>query len=158
QSLYAPQGEGGALLLSVPAYFRASAGSGIVWTGLGAAGMLLLRGRFRALALIGGAALLLGVVVANSRLWVLPLSLVLYPERAVYWVTPLTAVALALAWQSLAPGFRRSALVRAVVLSLLVCFGSAAHLRHFQRPATLPAITRAEWDALGWAHNNLDPC
>jgi hypothetical protein len=157
QAGYAPRGDGWELLLSVPAYVKTGAGSTGVWPGVLALGVLLARKRFRAAAAVAGAALLLCLVVANSRHWVLPLSLVLYPERAVYWATPLAAAATALAWRSLPAGLRASGRLRLALVAALVAAGGFRHAAGYQCYAFHPAISRAEWHALRWSARHLDP-
>jgi hypothetical protein len=157
QAGFAPQGEGWELLLAVPAYIKTFAGSGGVWPGVAAAVVLLCLRRFRVVAALAASALLLCLVVANSRVWALPLSFLLYPERAVYWATPLAAVAMALAWRSLPLQVRASASLRLALLLILVPLACVHHVHKFQRLALRPEITRQEWAALRWAEHHLDP-
>jgi hypothetical protein len=156
QKDYAPAGEGWALLRSVPYYVRRGAGNAGVLGGVLASFVLLWHRRWAALAVLLAGTILLCLLVANSRVWLLPMSMLLYPERVIYWATPLAAVAMALAWQALTPQVRRSRIVQVAVVGILVIFGIASHIHGYQRMALCPVVTELEWEALCWAEENLD--
>ncbi len=105
QAGYAPAGEGWGLLLTTPTNLVSTAGSAGVWPGIFAAAALLIwRRRLRSLIALAIVALLLCVLLVNSKFWFLPLSFLLYPERVVYWVTPLAAIPMAMAWREACAG------------------------------------------------------
>jgi hypothetical protein len=153
---YVPTGEGWELLWSVPSYIKTTAGSVGVWPGGLAAVVLLIRGWFRAAAALAVAFVLLCFVVADSRFWVLPMSILLYPDRAVYWATPLAAVGMAMAWRSLGSGVRGLVFLRVMLLGILIPAAGLKHVQCFQRDAMAATVSRAEWGALVWSAKNLN--
>jgi hypothetical protein len=151
-----PTEDGWQLLRVVPAYIKTNAGSVGVWPGVVAVVVLLIRGWFRAAAALAGAFVLLCCVVADARFWVLPMSILLYPERAVYWATPLAAVAMTLAWRSLGSGVRGLVSLRVALLGILIPAAGLKHVQGFQRDAIAATVSRAEWSALLWSAANLN--
>ena len=87
--------------LSAWDFVRKDSGSFIVLAGFAAGGVLALRRQWGTAFLLAAAWISLATVVANSRWWILPASFLLYPERAIYWAAPISAVSLALAWRAL---------------------------------------------------------
>lgn len=154
QAGYAPEGEGFRLLLNSLNYIKTYAGSLLIWAGVIATGVLLARRRFTAAIGLTGIALLLALVVANSRHWLLPFSMLLYPERAVYWGTPLAAVAIAMMLRAI-PIQQRSLVTMLLVGGLLIP-SLLRHYQSFQRVAFRPEVTREGWETLEWAREYLD--
>jgi hypothetical protein len=125
--------------------------------GTGALLVLVVRGRWRMAGLLGLALLLLAAILVNAKLWLLPGSVLLYPDRVVFLGVPLCGLAMAGAWAvSGLPGrWRRSAGVVAAVV--LLSLAAARHAHYFQRLAARPQMTDGSWEALLWCRVNLDP-
>jgi hypothetical protein len=87
----------------------------------------------------------------------LPGSLLLYPERVVYWVAPLVALTLALAWRALPETWTRRQDLRWTLVVLLLVMATGRHLHSYQRIAWQPETSRQDWEALCWAATHLDP-
>src|SRR5262249_39861030 len=132
-------------------YVKTYAGSVGVWAGVAALGILLLRGHIRASGLLALAGVLLCVAVANARLWLLPASFLLYPERVVYAATPLAAAALALAWRSLPPRLPAPTAFRTAFVAPLAVAAGAGTKHGSPRLGWRPGIPKSEWGALQWA-------
>ena len=143
--------------LSAFDYVRKDSGSFIVLAGWIACGVLALRRQWLAAALVAAAWLMLITVVANSRWWVLPASFLLYPERALYWAAPLSAVAMALAWRAL-PDAWRAWKLSAAALSMGLLGLAAYHQNQFYQKIVREDFINADgWEALTWAKENLEP-
>ncbi len=155
QARYAPRNEGWLALFSGLPYIRQTEGNAFR-AGLLAAGVLLIRRRYYPVIAVAASTLVLSLLIANSKHWLLPLSALLYPERVVYWTAPLSAVAMALAWQSLSTKVRRSPMGRLIVPGVLALIAFGSQVQNFQRSAFRPTITRPQWQALLWAAENLD--
>ncbi len=173
QMAYAPRGDGWHLVRSVASYLITSAGPVAVWPGLAAIGLLLAARRFAPAGALVAVMLLLGLVAANARSWTLPFSFLLYPERVVYWMTPLSACALAVAWRAV-PARLRSARGGCVgVAAVMIILAGLRHAVHFQgigiphlnwhdgpvlvhTPPGLP-IGADDWEVLEWARQHLEP-
>jgi hypothetical protein len=109
-----------------------------------------------ALALLACLGLLV-VALANSQWLVLPGSMMLYPDRAVYWGGPLAAVTMALAWHALRmkiPTFD-TAHVGQVVSLILLTLAFSQHLPQYQRFVGNPPVNHDGWKALCWARTHL---
>jgi hypothetical protein len=158
--LDAPEGtDGPALLLSCLGYLIRYSGSLVAWLGAASVAALVVVGRWRsALALLAGVALLV-VLLANAQWSVLPFSMMLYPNRAVYWGGPLAAAALALAWQAV--GQRWQFLVRPplgiAVSVLLLAAAFSQHIPQYQKAVWERPVGKDGWEALRWAHAHLQP-
>lgn len=148
-------------------YIRKDAGSFLVLAGWTACGVLILIRQWSTALLLSAAWLALTLVVANSRWWVLPASFLLYPERAIYWAGPLSAVALALAWRKVFTYPRREQGRAPSVLALRVrkialiagLLGLAGyHQNQFYQKVVREDFVNADgWEALVWARQNLQP-
>jgi len=152
QAGLAPTGEGWQLLREALARLVSLGGQFAVLAGTLAALVLLLRRRFAAFAIVGTAGLLLTLLMINSRLWVLPGSALLYPDRMSMWAAPLAALALALAWPARTPAVATTGLAAVLLVGAAIVHGQS-----FQRFACRPYVTRGEWEALCWAEGHLDP-
>jgi hypothetical protein len=122
-----------------------------------------------AAVLLLGAALILAVV-ANSRFWVLPGSVALYPERAPYFMNALCPLALAVAWRALPLWSRRLQGWWALGAVALVAVVVPKHLVRYHRTVTqvavpaaersvasFPVVGRDEYAVLRWCGGNLNP-
>jgi hypothetical protein len=136
-------------------YVRKDSGSVIVLAGWAACGVLAMHRQWLAALLIGSAWLALATVVANSHWWVLPGSFLLYPERAIYWVAPLSAVGVALAWR--ASPFKTLLSPGAGVSVVLLGLAALQHNLYYQKVARSEYIGADGWEALVWARQNLQP-
>ena len=155
QARYAPKNEGRLALFSgLPYIWRTEKNA--LRAGLLAAGVLLVRRRYYPVIALAASTFVFSLLIVNSKHWLLPLSVLLYPERVVYWTAPLSAVAMALAWQSLPAGARRLLATRLLVAGVLALIAFAGHVQSFQRTAFRPKISQAQWQALLWAAENLD--
>jgi hypothetical protein len=155
QARYAPPNEGPlAFFLGLPYIWRTE-GSALK-VGLLAAGVLMVRKRYYPVIALAALTFVLSILIANSKHWLLPLSALLYPERVVYWMAPMSAVAMALAWQSLPAVARRLLTTRLLVAAVLALIAFAGHIESFQRTAFRPKISQPQWQALLWAAENLD--
>ena len=138
-------------------YFKRFTGSMIVWLGVfSTAGLLLFR-RWRTALALCACMTLLWVIYANARWWVLPFSLMLYPNRTVYWAGPLAAVALGLLWKASRRQFPLlgNAYVGMVAGVVLLTWMFSQHVIQYQRPVWIAAVDRDRWEALCWAEKHL---
>jgi hypothetical protein len=138
-------------------YLRKNAGSAIVLAGWLALAVLAWRRQWLAAALVGAAWLSLITVIANSHWWVLPASFLLYPERAIYWAAPLSAVTLALAWRLVPADWKTR---RLALTALSVCLlASAGYFQNqfYQKIVRADFVNADGWQALLWAKQNLTP-
>lgn len=151
--------------LAAIAYIRKDSGSIIVLAGWAACGVLTLRRQWLAALLLAAAWLALTLVVANSRWWILPASFLLYPERALYWAAPLSAVGLALAWRALSntsPQRQQGPSIPLLALRACMAFAmlalAAYHQNQFYQKIVREDFVNADgWEALTWARQNLQP-
>ncbi|MGL5097929.1 MAG: hypothetical protein ACRDD1_20250, partial [Planctomycetia bacterium] len=112
--------------------------------------------RGSALAAVGYFAVVVALVV-NATSWKLPGSTLLFPDRAGLFLLPL-AVALGAAVVTFWRGaFRRSSWVTVAFVSLLLAMAGFHHYRGYQKISRMQSVTPAEWQALRWAAENLDP-
>lgn len=145
--------------LSAIAFIRKDAGTVIVLAGWAACGVLALRRQWLAAAMLTSAWLTMTIVVANSRWWVLPGSFLLYPERAIYWAAPLSAVGLALAWRALVSPQREQGIARPKVILCLGLLGLAGYQQNqfYQKIVREDFVNADGWEALVWAKTHLEP-
>jgi hypothetical protein len=138
-------------------YILSNTGSLIVASGWLACAVLAMRRQWPAALFVAAAWAMLAIVVANSHGWVLPASFLLYPERALYWAAPLSAVALALAWRSL-PLLRQMPAYSAAALSVGL-LGLAGYFQnlYYQKIVRVEFVGADGWEALVWARDHLDP-
>jgi hypothetical protein len=96
-------------------------------------------------------------VLLNAHWWVLPFSLLLYPDRAVYWAAPLAAVAAALAFEAARGRFPAVAAPRLALAAagLLVVLAFVQHVNQYQKIVWNPAVGGDGWEALHWSAANL---
>lgn len=138
-------------------YLKSCSGSVIVWLGAVSWMALLVMGRWRSALGLLGCLMLLILILVNARWWILPFSMMLYPDRAVYWGGPLAALAMALFWKEASrrwPQFTRARLAPAIgVLLLSLAFWQ--HLIQYQRIVRQPTVDGDGWAALSWARDNL---
>jgi hypothetical protein len=153
----APTGTGWQLVLHSCHNLTTYAGSTAIYPALLAAVVLLVHRRFAPLLGAAIVAATLVFLIANSRLWILPGSFLLYPERVVILGPPLGALIMALGWQALAPRWRDRRSVRWGTVALLFTLASLRQVHHFQRIALTPMIPPDGWTALCWARDHLDP-
>jgi hypothetical protein len=137
-------------------YVYHNSGSLIVAAGWAACGVLLWRRQWPAAALLASAWGMMVIVIANSRFWALPASFLLYPERALYFAAPLSAVALALAWRAVPIAATRRVGLIAIGVGVLALAGYYHNL-YYQKIARLDRVTADGWEALLWAKRNLEP-
>lgn len=138
-------------------FIRKDSGSVIVLAGWAALGVLIFRRQWRAAGLLATEWLMLLVVVANVHWWILPASFLLYPERAIYWAAPMSAVGLALAWRALPiewQSAQRSA--AALAIGLLIAAGYFQN-QFYQKIVRADFVNQDGWEALIWAKRHLDP-
>ena len=138
-------------------YLRKNAGSSIVLIGWATLGVLLIRCQWRAAAGLTAAWLALWLVLVNVRWWVLPASFLLYPDRAIYWAAPMSAVGLALAWRALPDNWRRPGAATTALGALMLSVAAYSHNHLYQRIVRAEYITADGWEALVWARQNLTP-
>lgn len=119
-------------------------------------GMLAL-GAWRAALGVAACLALLTVILANAHWWALPFSMMLYPNRAVYWLGPLAAAAVSLALSAGRRKFPGVAAPRVGVVAalLLLAVGLAQHVNQYQRIVWKPLVGRDGWEALRWCDGNL---
>ena len=88
---------------------------------------------------------------------VLPASFLLYPERAIYWSAPISAVALALAWRAWPRGWLPSGI--AIGALSIGCLGLAGYYQNqfYQKIVRADFVNEDGWEALVWAKHNLHP-
>ncbi len=145
--------------LSACDYIRKDAGTFIVLAGWAACAVLALRRQWPAALLLTAAWLTLSIVVANSRWWFLPASFLLYPERAIYWAAPLSAVGLTLAWRSMSIA-RPLLAVRAsrIALSIgLLALAGYQQNQFYQKIVREDFVNADGWEALVWSRQHLQP-
>jgi hypothetical protein len=138
-------------------FIRRDSGSFIVLAGFAAGGVLLIRRQWLAATLLAAAWISLAIVVANSRWWVLPASFLLYPERALYWAAPLSALALALAWRTMPlmiQNARRSLGMASCALLLIAAYFQN---QFYQKIVREDFVGADGWQALVWARQHLQP-
>lgn len=138
-------------------YMKRYAGHDMMWLGVASAVVLLLLGKRRQVAAVSACVALLVVVLANAHWWVLPFSMMLYPDRAVYWAAPFAAVVIAMAVTTFRRRFPRllpgSLMVAMGVVLLGLC--SAQNVNQYQKSLWNPPVGRDGWEALQWANANL---
>jgi hypothetical protein len=151
--VFASRREGLAAWLDAWWFIRKDSGGLIVVIGWAATALLALRRPGQALLLVA-AWCGLATVVANSRWYVLPGSFLLYPDRVIYWSAPLAAVALALCWREVPPGWRCRAVPVLAGTTLLV---AAAYFQnnYYQKIVRNPSVDADRWEALVWAREHL---
>ena len=157
QAGYAPKGEGWRLLLTIPVYVKTGAGSVAVWGGLVGLVVLLVRRRLGALACVLTSAGVLCLLVANSRAWVLPLSMLLYPECPDLLGHAAVRRGHGPGLASLAGAGPALVVLAAALVVVMLPFAVTRHLHGFQRIAWQPEVSRTQWQALVWARDHLDP-
>lgn len=146
--------------LSAFDFIRKDSGSVIVGAGWIACAALVWRRQGWAAGLLMAAWFMMATVVANSRWWVLPASFLLYPERAIYWAAPLSAVGLALAWRAAPAGLVEGGLTRVVLHGIAVgLLGVAAVYQNqfYQKIVREDYVNADGWAALVWARDHLKP-
>jgi hypothetical protein len=139
-------------------YLKRYSGSHIAWLGAASWTALLVLGRWRSALALAGCLVLLVVILANANWWILPFSMMLYPNRAVYWGGPLAAVAMALAWKAARqrfPGFGKVGVGLVASLALLG-LAFAQHVNQYQRNVWRAPIGKDGWEALRWAEVHLN--
>ncbi len=179
----APLGEN--VLVGAIDFIRKDSGSVIVLAGWAALGVLALRRQWLAAGLLAAAWLTLTLVVANGQWWILPASFLLYPERAIYWAAPMSAVGLALVWRSIyvpssPPAFGFAIPVRRTFLSVrawtdrnvrptsrkvffaacvVAVLGCAGYFQNqfYQKIVREEFVNVDGWQALVWAREHLNP-
>jgi hypothetical protein len=138
-------------------YLKRYGGDVMAWLGLASLAALVGLGRWRIAFALTACLTLLLVILANGQWCILPVSMLLYPDRAVYWGGPLAAVTLALAWRVARKQFPRLGDVRlglaAGLALIVVTFDS--HVRQYQRIVAHPTIGKDGWEALRWARTGL---
>jgi hypothetical protein len=165
QQINAPLGNNA--WLSAFDYIRKDAGSFIVLAGWAGCGFLALRRQWLAALMLAAAWLTLAAVVANSRWWILPASFLLYPERAIYWAAPISAVTLALAWRVCKPApsasdglWDPSLALRAGRIAMpacLLCVAGYYQNQFYQKIVREDFVNADGWEALLWAKQHLHP-
>jgi hypothetical protein len=143
--------------LSAFDYVRKDAGSVIVLVGWLACGVLAVRRQWTAAGILAAAWLMLVMIVANSRFWILPASFLLYPERVLYWAAPISAVALGLAWRAWPTRQRMPQLPAAAVGIGLLGLAGYFQNQFYQKIVREDCVTADGWDALVWARGHLRP-
>ena len=149
-------------LLSAFDYIRKDAGSFVVLAGWTACGVLAIRRQWPAVLLLAAAWLALLIVVVNSHYWFLPASFLLYPERAIYWAGPLSAVGLALAvripTRSASEGNSHPSLaLRVGMVFGLLCLAGYYQNQFYQKIVREDFVNADGWEALVWAKQHLRP-
>lgn len=152
-----PKGEGWQFVLATLNYVRTFSGSGVMALALVSTVYLLWRRRWHAVAALVVGFVLVVLAVANVRFYLLPMSMLLYPERVVYVGATLAVIALALAWQALPGAWRARGSVRLLASTLLLIMGAQKLNHHFESVARQPAVTESQWHALNWCAKNLRP-
>ena len=117
--------------------------------------MLLIERKWRTVALLVAAWLSVITVIANSRGWVLPGSFLLYPERTLYWVAPLCAVCIALAWRAIGPRIKATRPMAAMSIVALLGVGAYFHNHFCFKLVKKVSVTADGWEALVWAKHSL---
>jgi hypothetical protein len=128
-----------------------------IWIGLAAGVFLLIRRRWLPAVGILFSLAMLTLIMANGRWQFLPGTTLLYPNRAVYWIGPITAIAAAFAWRewsALIPtrGTLNTGLAIGIVLLGLT---AVQHVNQYQKLASSPVVQLEGWQALKWAGANL---
>lgn len=144
-------------LVASLAYMKQYGGGTVAWVGAASGAALLGLGAWRRAAGVAACLASLAVVLSNAHWWVLPFSMMLYPDRAVYWAGPLAAVAAAMAATALrrrSPRVLTNPAALAVGLVVLAFIG-AQHVNQYQHNVWNPAVGRDGWEALRWARSNL---
>ena len=152
----APRESGWRAWLSAMAYVRKDSGTLIVLAGWLACGVLALIQQWRSSLLLTAAWLALATVVANARWYSLPGSFLLYPDRAIYWSAPLSAVALSLCWRNLSPMLQLTSRPKIAALFLLLASGYF-HNQFYQKIVREEFMDRDAYEALVWARDHLQP-
>jgi len=128
-----------------------------IWIGLAASVFLLVRRRW--LPSVGVLVSLgtLTLIMANGRWQFLPGTTLLYPNRAVYWVGPITAIAAAVAWREWYAMIPTRATLHTGLAVGFVLLGLTAvqHVNQYQKLASSPVVRLDGWNALKWAEANL---
>jgi hypothetical protein len=119
--------------------------------------LLAWRRCWRSLAMTAWLGLVFCLLIANARAWLLPASPLLYPDRIVPWVEPLTALVLVLAWRAWRRGMPLRPVLAALLAIVFLGFAFTRHKYNFQREAFRPVIDDDSWAALAWAGTHLDP-
>jgi hypothetical protein len=138
-------------------FIRRDSGSFIVLAGFAACGVLAIRRQWLTAMLLAAAWLSLATVVANSRWWVLPASFLLYPERAIYWAAPISAVALALAWRATPMAIRTATRPLSMASCALLLVAAYYHNQFYQKIVREDFVNMDGWQALVWARQHLQP-
>jgi|GEM_PF-5132351 len=128
-----------------------------IWLGLASAAYLAATGRWRTALGILASVFALVFILANARWQILPGTTLLYPNRAVYWAGPITAIATALAWRQLRTQYFHRDIARTglAIGIVLLTFTAIQHVNQYQKLASNPVIRREGWEALKWAEGNL---
>jgi hypothetical protein len=128
-----------------------------IWLGIGSCVLLAIFGRWRIAAGILISLMVLVLIMANAHWQILPGTALLYPNRAVYWVGPITAVAAAQLWRVLRVKYPQPEMLRTGVgigIALLA-ITALQHVNQYQIMICNPVIQRDGWDALKWVEQNL---
>ena len=138
-------------------YIRKDSGSIVVLMGWAALGVLVYRRQWAAASLLGLAWMALAIVIANSRWWFLPASFLLYPERAIYWAAPVTAIGLALVWRVVPSAWRNSKPLTAGLSAGLLVLAGYSHNQFYQKIVREDFVNADGHEALVWAREHLNP-
>lgn len=155
----APEASGLALVPASLAFAVKHADTNLSVAAITAFAVLLITRRWATACISLAAFVAITAILVNAKYWLLPASQLLLPERAVYWMVPLGALTVAMAWRPVRAkmrylrGGRLLALVAAIVL---LSVGLARHEHYYQENAFKPAISQDEWAFLQWARENLD--
>jgi hypothetical protein len=139
-------------------YLKRFSGGHIAWMGAASWMALLALGRWRSALAIAICLLLLVVILANANWWILPFSMMLYPNRVVHWGGALAAIAMALAWKATRqrfPNLGNFGVGLGVGLALLVLMFTQ-HINQYQRNVWHAPIGKDGWEALGWAETHMN--
>jgi len=143
---------------SAPVFIWKNSGTLLLYGALAGWGFLLVRRAWLAVTLLTLFGPRLVSVIANAHWWILPGSMLLYPERVLYWVAPGCALAVALAWRVLKPALPVLAPRFVTALACALLFLSAYyHVRYYQALVRKDAIHGDGWAALQWARRHLRP-
>jgi hypothetical protein len=128
-----------------------------IWIGLAACAFLLVRRRWLAAAGVLASLGMLTLIMANGRWQILPGTTLLYPNRAVFWVGPVTAFAAAFAWREWYDAIptRGTLYTGSTVGVVLLGLTAMQHYNQYQLLASNPTVRLEGWQALKWAEANL---
>ena len=96
------------------------------------------------------------ILVMNERVWWLPLSPLLYPERALYLLIPVIALIVAAAVHGLSERYPRWIRYLGLVMVMVLAFGPVRRWELFRDLVTASDMTEADLRAFEWARAHLD--